>query len=56
MEGSTQALAGAFPMCWDVELLTTGANGIEPGDIFARYMWLIDIEGRVVVLCHEDAD
>jgi len=56
LEGSAQALAAAFPTCWDVEVLTPGANDTEPGDIFARYVWLIDIEGRGVVLCHEDAD
>lgn len=54
--GSAQALVAAFPTCWDVEVLTLGANDAEPGDVFARYVWLVDLEGCGVVLRHEDAD
>ena len=54
--GSAQALASAFPTCWDVEILTLGANDAEPGDVFARYVWIIDLEGHGLVLLHEDTD
>jgi len=33
-----------------------GPTDTEPGDVFARYVWPIDLEGRGVVLRHEDAD
>jgi len=54
--GSAQVIAAAFPTCWDVEVLPVGPTDTEPGDVFARYVWLIDLEGRGVVLRHEDAD
>ena len=53
---SAHVVASAFPTCWDVEVLPVGPTDTELGDVFARYVWLIDLEGRGVVLRHEDAD
>jgi len=36
--GSAQALATAFPTCWDVEILAPGAVDTEPGDVLVRIL------------------
>jgi hypothetical protein len=48
MEGSTQVVPGSLPMCWDVEILPVGPTGMEPDDVFARYVSLNSLEGHGV--------
>jgi len=50
LEGSTKAIPGPLPMCWNVELLPLGPTDTEPEDVLARYVSLSDLEGCGVVL------
>jgi len=52
--GSAQALAAAFPTCWDVEILAPGAVDTEPGDVLVRIL-LPYVDGVQMTLGFRDS-
>ena len=56
LEGSTKAIPGSLPMCWNVELLPPGPTDTEPEEVLVRYVRPSDLEGCGVMLRHEGTD
>jgi hypothetical protein len=52
-EGRVQIVTGAFPTCWEVEVMGIAES---PYEVFVRYVVLSELEAPVTVLYHECPD